>query len=152
MIGSYLQITLSFPIFFDNSRNIETKLLRVIEESGYTKEDIEYGVNWAYIGGGSMDLTTILGVILVLTMIAFCGYLMISNVFLISVTKDVHFYGLLKTIGTTGKQIKILLKRQALHISFIGIPLGVIMGTFIGGMLTPFGNPQNLYLYTKKSE
>ena len=130
--------TINADVNFGNSRNIETKLLRVIEESGYTKEDIEYGVNWAYVGGDSMDLTTILGVILVLTMIAFCGYLMISNVFLISVTKDVHFYGLLKTIGTTGKQIKILLKRQALHISFIGIPLGVIMGTFIGGMLTPY--------------
>lgn len=130
--------TINADVNFGNSQNIETKLLRVIEESGYTKEDIEYGVNWAYVGGDSMDLTTILGVILVLTMIAFCGYLMISNVFLISVTKDVHFYGLLKTIGTTGKQIKILLKRQALHISFIGIPLGVIMGTFIGGMLTPY--------------
>ena len=130
--------TINADVNFGNSRNIETKLLRVIEESGYTKEDIEYGVNWAYVGGDSMDIITIVGVILVLAMIAFCGYLMISNVFLISVTKDVHFYGLLKTIGTTGKQIKILLKRQALHISFIGIPLGVIMGTFIGGMLTPY--------------
>ena len=67
--------TINADVNFDNSRNIETKLLRVIEESGYTKEDIEYGVNWAYAGGDSMDLTTILGVILVLAMIAFCGYL-----------------------------------------------------------------------------
>lgn len=39
--------TINADVNFGNSRNIETKLLRVIEESGYTKEDIEYGVNWA---------------------------------------------------------------------------------------------------------
>lgn len=124
---------------FANSWNIEAKLLKVIEESGYTKDEIDYGVNWAYMGGGtSLDILTIAGILLVITIIVFCGYLMISNVFLISVTKDVHFYGLLKTIGTTGVQIKVLLRRQALLISVIGIPIGVIMGVLAGGVLTPF--------------
>ena len=131
--------TINADVNFANSWNIETKLLKVIEESGYDIDEIEYGVNWAYTGGSSsIDAGTIAGIVMVLSMIVFCGYLMISNVFLISVTKDVHFYGLLKTIGTTGKQIKVLLRRQALLISLIGIPFGLVLGSIVGGMLTPF--------------
>ena len=36
-----------------------------------------------------------------LLLIIFTGYLIIYNVFQISVTNDIRFYGLLKTIGTT---------------------------------------------------
>ena len=38
------------------------------------------------------------------------GYLLIYNVMYISVTKDINFYGLLKTIGTSPRQIKKLLR------------------------------------------
>ncbi len=134
MIGS-----INADVNFGNSWNIESKLIKVITESGYDVEDVSYGVNWAYTGGkSSLDMGTILGVSMVVLIIIFCGYLMISNVFLISVTKDVHFYGLLKTVGTTGKQIKVLIRRQAMRICLIGIPIGLILGSIVGGILTPF--------------
>ena len=38
-------------------------------------------------------------------MIVFSGYLIIYNVMYISVTKDIRFYGLLKSIGTTPRQL-----------------------------------------------
>lgn len=130
--------TWNADVNFSNSWNLEKKLIKVIEDSGYRKDEIDYGVNWAYAGGGSsMDAGTAVGAALILAMIIFCGYLMISNVFLISVTKDIHFYGLLKTIGTTGKQIRLLIRRQAWLISLIGIPAGLILGSAIGGILTP---------------
>ncbi len=123
---------------FADSWNIESKILNVITDSGYDVNEIAYGVNWAYEGGTSADPQTVVGVIALLLTIIFCGYLMISNVFLISVAKDVRFYGLLKTIGTTGKQIRVLIRRQALLISFIGIPIGLLLGCIVGGMLTPY--------------
>lgn len=123
---------------FANSFDIEGKLNKVIIESGYTLDEIDVGVNWAYTGNSdSMDLGTILGGAVVILMIIFCGYLIISNVFYISVAKDIRFYGLLKTIGTTGKQIKFLIRRQALLLCAIGIPLGLLAGYFVGVMLTP---------------
>lgn len=123
---------------FANSFDIEGKLNNVIRESGYTPDDIAIGVNWAYTGNsGSKDLGTILGGVMVILTIVFCGYLIISNVFLISVTKDIRFYGLLKTIGTTGKQIRILIRRQALLLCAIGIPIGLLAGYFVGAILTP---------------
>lgn len=118
--------------------NIEAKLIKVITESGYSVNDIAYGVNWAYAGGTSVETGTVLGVVIIVLIIVLCGYLMISNVFMISVAKDVQFYGLLKTVGTTGRQIKALIRRQALLICLVGIPAGLLAGSLIGSVLTPF--------------
>ena len=51
--------------------------------------------------------------------------------------RDLHFYGLLKTIGTTDWQIRSILSRQAWILSLIGIPIGLIGGFFIGKALLP---------------
>ena len=56
---------------------------------------------------------------------------------MISVTNDIRFYGLLKTIGTTGKQLKRIVRQQALLLSLIGIPIGLLLGFVIGNKLTP---------------
>lgn len=72
-----------------------------------------------------------------LLMIVLTGYLIIYNVFQISVSNDIRFYGLLKTIGTTGRQIRHILRQQALLLSLIGIPLGLLIGYGVGVRLTP---------------
>ena len=50
---------------------------------------------------------------------------------------DVRFYGLLKTIGTTGRQIRRIVRWQALLLSGIGIPIGLIFGYLTGNLLMP---------------
>lgn len=66
----------------------------------------------------------------------FCGYLLIYNVFDMSVTNDIRQYGLLRTIGTTPKQVKGLVRKQAMYLFLIGTPIGVILGILLGkGML-----------------
>ena len=57
--------------------------------------------------------------------------------FQISVTNDIRFYGLLKTIGTTPRQLRRIIRQQALTLSLAGIPLGLVLGWLIGGQLTP---------------
>ena len=71
--------------------------------------------------------------------------------FRISVTSDIRFYGLLKTIGTTGRQIKRLLRRQAYLLSLIGIPIGLVLGFFIGTRLVPIIMAQLSYTVTHVS-
>lgn len=66
--------------------------------------------------------------------IVFSGYLLIYNVMYISVTKDIRFYGMLKTIGTAPKQIKKIVKMQAFRLSVIGIPVGILLGTLGTGI------------------
>jgi putative ABC transport system permease protein len=130
--------TINANVNFSNTFDIEGKLRNIILDSGYAIDDIDYGVNWAYTGNNeSFDLGTIVGAGAGLLTIVFCGYLIISNIFYISITKDVRYYGLLKTIGTTSKQIRAIIRKQALFLCLIGVPLGLISGYFVGAILTP---------------
>ncbi len=81
---------------------------------------------------------TVLILICVVAVILVTGYLIIYNIFQISVISDIRFYGLLKTIGTTKRQIRRLVRRQALMLSAFGIPLGMAAGYGIGALLLPF--------------
>lgn len=130
-------------VVFENSSGIQKKLDQMAEESGYSAEEgaenfVQSNANWAYISestsGDPMTVAAIAGVgfLIVLT-----GYLIIYNIFQISVMKDIRFYGLLKTIGTTGKQIKKIIRRQALLLSVIGIPFGLLVGFFVGKAIVP---------------
>lgn len=128
---------------FSNSMQIQKKLDQVITESGYSvSEDlpdyIASNANWAYIsdGLGSDPMTTGL-LIGVLLLIMLTGYLIIYNVFHISVIRDIRYYGLLKTIGTTGRQVKKILKIQALLLAAAGIPVGLIVGFWAGKAILP---------------
>ena len=67
----------------------------------------------------------------------FCGYLLIYNVFDMSVTNDIRQYGLLRTIGTTPKQVKGLVRKQAMYLFLIGTPIGVLLGILLGKGILP---------------
>lgn len=131
---------------FKNTFNIEKNILDILADKGYQSADfqkeayIDIGVNWAYTNAqlsGSIDTQSLLGLIGVLAVIVFTGYLIIYNIFQISVAGDIRYYGLLKTIGTTGKQIRGILLRQAMLLSVIGIPLGLVLGYLLGNVLAP---------------
>lgn len=136
----------NMDVMFKNSLNIEEKLNSILASHGYQSESagednyIATGVNWGYTSEQlieQMDFGMVIAIAAVLILIIFTGYLIIYNVFQISVAGDIRFYGLLKTIGTTSRQLKRIVKRQALLLSLIGIPIGLILGWLIGGRLTP---------------
>lgn len=138
-------------IMFKNSFGLENKVERVITESGYSVDEnspdfIDHNVNWAYLSS-NLDFSpgTVAGILAALLLIIFTGYLIIYNIFQISVIKDIRFYGLLKTIGTTGRQIKRIVRRQALLLSIIGIPIGLLIGFWLGCSLVPLIMNQSVY-------
>lgn len=130
-------------IMFKSSIDLQGKLDTIITDRGYSlnKNDdnyVECNVNWAYISTNfGMDAGTMTALISGLLLIVLTGYLIIYNIFQISVIRDIRFYGLLKTIGTTGRQIRRIIRRQALILSGIGIPIGLIGGFFSGRFLVP---------------
>lgn len=136
-------------VMFRGNGDIEAKLHQLLSETGYTcdtmggsKEDGNYviaRVSPAYQSGVLSDnpamlVSGIVGVLLIIV----TGYLIIYNIFQISVIQDIQSYGQLKTLGTTKRQIKRLINRQALRLSQIGIPVGLLIGFFIGRALVPF--------------
>lgn len=127
-------------IFLDNDSNLEEKITNIIKNAGYEPDtELDYGVNWAYMGSriSSLDPITYAFLILAVSVIFASGYLIIYNIFQISVINDIRFYGLLKTIGTTKKQIRRLISHQAVFLSIIGIPIGLLIGFLIGKATLP---------------
>ena len=139
--GSY-----QLNVMFRNASSIENDLKTVLKKHGFQNDEvgkdnyIKLGINWGYVGAqlfDSIDFSVILGIIVVVILIIFTGYLIIYNIFQISVAGDIRHYGLLKTIGTTGKQIKKIVRIQSLLLSGIGIPIGLLLGYGTGVLLAP---------------
>lgn len=141
-------------MMFSSAFGIRENAEQVLANHGYQCDDpnadnyIAIGVNWGYSAAqidATADPMTILALAAMLLLIMFTGYLIIYNVFQISVTNDIRFYGLLKTIGTTGKQIRRMIRRQAFLLSLAGIPLGWVVGFVVGVWLTPIIMAQTSY-------
>lgn len=136
-------------IMFHGNGEVEPKLQQLLSDTGYTCDtmggsptDSNYviaRVSPAYQGNNLFENPALLiaGVVGVL-LIIITGYLIIYNIFQISVIQDIQSYGQLKTLGTTRRQIKKLINRQALRLSLIGIPIGLLAGFLIGRALVPF--------------
>lgn len=137
----------NLDVMLNSAMHIERDLNQILENHGYQSESlaegdnyIRTGVNWGYTGAqfsSNMDPFTVMMIVLMLLLIIFTGYLIIYNVFQISVTNDIRFYGLLKTIGTTPRQLRRIIRQQGLMMSVVGIPLGLVIGYLVGGRLTP---------------
>ena len=119
-----------------SDRNIEKNINQVLSDTGLT--DLKYHVNLAYLPEmGATALQETLPMYLGMILVFIAGYLIIYNIFQISVTADVQFYGKLKTLGTTEKQIKKLIYGQSGRLCLIGIPAGLILGWLLGMVLVP---------------
>lgn len=93
--------------------------------------------NAAEEGASGVKITSAVVVMLAL-FIVLSGYLLISNVIYISVARDIRFYGMLKTIGASPRQIRRLVRMQALRLSLIGIPAGLLLGAVSAFGIVPF--------------
>lgn len=103
-------------------------------------EAVRIGVNWGYTTeqlGDSMDTGMVVAIVAFLALVMFTGYLIIYNIFRISVAGDIRFYGLLKTIGTTPRQLRRIIRQQALLLCAAGIPVGLLLGYGVGVGVTP---------------
>lgn len=127
--------TVCAQVDFSSSFNVAKQLDDLVERAGLP-DDTNTGVSALYETSG-VDFSTALAGMALLFVVLVSGYLIIYNVFYISVTQDIQFYGLLKTIGASGKQLRRILYRQAALLSVIGIPIGVLSGYGIGKVLLP---------------
>ena len=125
-----------------NTGNIEQNLKEYAESLGAQTENAD-GSNYVNVAVNPMlyseDGNTGVGLSIVFfgALFILCGYLLIYNIFDIGVMQDIQEFGIMKTIGMTGKQIKRLMRRQMLLLSLIGIPIGLVVGYGLGALLLP---------------
>lgn len=113
--------------------NIEKQALEVTSKYGL---DERVSINDAY-GMATVSLSSMLPLVAGIAVIFIAGYLLIYNVFYISIAQDIRFYGMLKTLGTTARQIRKIVYRKAIKLSLMGIPIGLLLGWPIGRLLLP---------------
>ena len=89
------------------------------------------------VGNAMLQPGMMMSAIVFVLLFVVSGYLLIYNIFDISVMQDVRQYGLLRTIGTSTRQIKKIVNRQAIWLTMIGLPLGLIFGFLVSKMLLP---------------
>ena len=124
--------------------NLKNKQERVLSCAGFDTDSL-YGetgyinstINIAYQMNTQPTKQEIRLFLIIASLILFSGFLIIFNIFKISVMKDVRIYGQLKTIGASPKQLRRLVEYQAIRMAFVGIPLGTFLGWGLGNIVLP---------------
>ena len=120
---------------FYNPFGTERQLIAAAFRNGLP-ENVEIGISNASVSG-TMDAGTLLLVIFLLITIFLSGYLIINNIYRINVYSDIRSYGLLKTIGMSGRQLSSLVRYQAIYLSLPGILAGILAGSLVGTLFVP---------------
>lgn len=108
-----------------------------MKEMGYTQE-YRYAYNTKvllYSGTAPFDsfLTAFYSLAaIIIALIVFGSVSLIYNAFSISVSERTRQFGLLSSVGATRKQLRRMVLFEALAVSAVGIPLGILVG--IGGI------------------
>ena len=108
-----------------------------MKEMGYTQE-YRYAYNTKvllYSGTAPFDsfLTAFYSLAaIIIALIVFGSVSLIYNAFSISVSERTRQFGLLSSVGATRKQLLRMVLFEALAVSIVGIPLGILVG--IGGI------------------
>ncbi len=126
----YIDVVMMMPAQW----NIEKQVLEITSQYGLEER---VSVNEAY-GTATVSFSSMLPLAAGIAVIFMAGYLLIYNVFYISIAQDIRFYGMLKTLGTTAEQIRKIVYKRAIRLSLVGIPLGLLLGWPIGRLLLPF--------------
>ena len=123
-------------------------------ETGFPDHRIEFNDDLLRYSGSSNENT--LNAVLYTMVLILCGIIMfgsvslIYNAFSISISERTKQFGLLKSIGATSRQIMRSVVFEALTLSVIGIPLGMLLG--ITGIGITFSLSKDLFSHLWSTE
>ena len=79
----------------------------------------------------------VVAIVIFVILIIVTGFLIIYNIFQITVAGKIRSYGLLKTVGVTSKQLRRIVFGEAFILCAVSIPIGIALGCLIGNSLIP---------------
>lgn len=112
------------------------KLLSELESTVELADGQDFNTSYDPDEDNYIVIAAVVGIVCLIIIIS--GYLLIYNIMYISVSRDIRFYGLLKTIGATAKQIRKIVKVQVVRFSAVGIPIGIVLGALASFVAVPF--------------
>lgn len=112
-----------------DDHNIDIQLMHLSNELGFNLSRVSVSVNPVHNNiEQNYDIESVIIETVIVSLIMLSSYLIISNVYYISIAHDMAKYGLLRTIGMTHKQIKKIIFKQLFIILSVGLPLGLLLG------------------------
>lgn len=128
--------TVMLHINLYSDHHLEQAADQILADTGLT--DVSLSANMAYDSTMNQNIIReVLPMAVCMILVFASGYLIIYNIFQISVAGDIRFYGRLKTLGASKKQIRKMIYGQANRLSLIGISIGLLIGYFLGSVLVP---------------
>lgn len=124
-------------VWFYLTWELEQKTKELSETAGFQNDWDGFQANTEYLIFQEDSLTPV-SILPLLILIMLAGYLIIYNIFHLSVKNDIRAYGLLKNAGATGRQLQKIVKMQAWRLSAVGIPIGLVLGTLATKLMLPF--------------
>ena len=124
----------TFRIQFKNGVNIQSAIRQIKE--AYSLNDTQVAENTALLGlmgqseNSTMQSLYIVAAFLVL-LVLIAGTVMIAASFNTNVLERIQFYGLLRCLGASQKQVKHFVILQGLRQSMKAVPLGLVIGQIL---------------------
>jgi len=123
-------------VLFRNARHAVMYAEWLVLNLGLTEEQYQLHPSLIFSQEVNLLVSAIsMGAFVVFLMLT--GFLLIYNVMYASVSKDVRFYGLLKTLGTTPKQLRTLVNGQVLRLYLPGAAIGIGVTALVSLGLVP---------------
>ena len=114
---------------------------KILDDVERVKQDLDFNDTQEYtvtpIIKTSVNNSMTFAIAIIVLSLIVSGYLLIFNIMNISITRNVRFYGMLKTLGTSPKQIQSIVLGQILRLCIIGIPFGCILSLITSFFIIP---------------
>ena len=113
----------------------------VLERVGLNSDHVHLAAQYFTVLGSNSDEndTTWMYALIIAIFFAVLAGSVVYCVFYISVVGKVRLYGQLRTLGMTKKQVRKMVRKEAISLALRGIPLGCIIGVGIGFIINPEG-------------
>lgn len=117
------------------SRNIIESVYEIGRSFNLLDEQIIPQMQYISALGG--DINSLIPFVIVALVIMIAASIVIYNIFYISIVQRINQFGLLSAVGATKKQLRKIVLKEGLILSFIGIPLGIILGHVLSYAILP---------------
>ena len=135
--GRYTPYNASITVLFRSVHRAYEYGRRLLQDLNLREGQV-YEMHPAVLRGVNVNFNIMFtSIAVIVAFLMLVGFLLIYNVMFVSVSKDVRFYGLLKTLGTTPRQLRRIVNGQVLLLYVIGLPLGLGAAALASLVLVP---------------
>lgn len=135
-----------FYVQFKDGVNINNALAEISAEYGLTEQQVSTNKMLLGLMGQSDDsslLQLYLTAVILAILVAMAGTFMIASSFNMSILERTQFFGLLRCLGATKKQVKRYIRLEGLRYCAIGVPIGLLTGCCVIWAAVVFLNTLN---------